>query len=138
MSSKVAFPHIHNSGKAEIQDNNITFSYVDSYGHGLTETAKVLSPRRMAMMIEARMKRFHSAGPGSRESEQSRQERKYISAHPEETLREAWNILDDHGKMEMDMMLDPSSHHGISDPDWIKSHVKRRDEIIGDDKRELS
>jgi hypothetical protein len=137
MSGKQEFPHIHNSGEAIIQDDQVTFTWITSLGKGLTETMRVLSAKKIAKMVVARMERFKSAGPGSRESEMSRQERKYISAHLEPALKEAWGLLDEHGKMEMDMMLNASSHHGISDPQWVQSHTLHRSEVVGDDKRAL-
>ena len=138
MAMKPTFPKIYNHGKAEISGNQITFSHIDSYGKPATETARILTPKKIASMIYERYERFGKSGPGSRESEKSRQERKYISAHPEETIRAAWNLLDDHGKMELEMMFDMSSHHGISDPKWIKAHARRRDDIVGDDNRPLA
>lgn len=121
-----------------IGDGKVTFSWITSKGAVITQTSKLLRPEQIRDMVLTRHERFHEAGPGSRESEESRAERKYISAHPEETLREAWNLLDKEGKMEMEMMLAPAAHHGISDPQWANRHVKLRDEIIGDDKKELS
>ena len=138
MAMKPTFPKIHNNGKAEISGNQITFSHIDSYGIPMTETARVLSPKKIASMVSDRLARFQKAGPGSRESETSRQERKYISGHPESTIRAAWELLDDHNKMELEMMLDMSSHHGISDPAWMKTHARRRDSIIGDDRQALA
>ena len=138
MAMKPTFPKIYNHGKAEISGNQITFSHIDSYGNTVTETARILVPKKIASMIYERHERFEKAGAGSRESEKSRQERKYISAHPEKTIRLAWDLLDDHGKMELEMMFDMSSHHGISDPAWMKAHARRRDSIVGDDGRGLS
>ena len=79
---KSAFPHIHNSGEAIYQDGNVTFSWFNSLGQSITETLKILPAKRIAALMVARMGRFQSAGPGSREGEQSREERKYVSAHP--------------------------------------------------------
>jgi len=138
MGMKSKFPAIHNSGKAKLSGGNITFTWIDSLGKVHTDTKKLLSANEMAGMIEERMERFHLAGPGSRESEESRAERKHISAHPEKDLREVWRLLDEHGQMEMAMMLDMNSHHGISDPKWAKAHASRRSEIVGDDEQALS
>jgi 4-alpha-glucanotransferase len=126
------FPKIHNGAKARKSDGNLTYTYIDSYGDVITETKPQLEPDAIAEMTIDRMERFKSAGPGSRESEISRAERKYISAHDESVLRAAWNKLDDHGKMEFDMMLSEKSHHGISDSRWADNNTKEREEIVGD------
>ena len=133
MGMKSKFPSIHNSGKAKIVKGAVTYTWIDSLGKVHTDTKKLLSAGEMAERIEERMERFHLAGPGSRESEESRAERKHISAHPEKDLREAWKTLSQHGKMEMVMTLDMNSHHGISDPKWAQAHTTRRTEISGDD-----
>ena len=135
---KSKFPHIHNSGEAIYQDGNVTFSWFNSLGQSITETLKILPAKRIAALMVARLGRFQSAGPGSREGEHSRAERKYISAHSEKVLREAWELLDDAGQMEMAMALDMNSHHGISDPDWMEKHRSRRENIVGDDKKPLN
>lgn len=121
-----------NGAKAKFHDDKLTFTYIDSYGDVLTETKPILTPFEVKQKVVDRMDRFHYAGPGSRESEISRAERKWISAHPEKCLKKVWDLLDDHGKMEMSMMLGMDSHHGISDPKWAKQHVKERHEIVGD------
>lgn len=121
-----------NGAKAVVRDGRITFTYLDSFGDVITETKKLLSPKEIKVKVLDRMERFKDAGPGSRESEISRAERKCISGHPESLLRETWDLLDDHGKMEFSMMLSMDSHYGISDPKWAKEHEEERTEIIGD------
>lgn len=129
---KSEFPHLMNGAKAIIKDDKITFTYIDSYGSVITDTKKLLSSKEIKEKVMDRMHRFRSAGPGVRESEISRAERKYISGHPEDRLKEAWELLDEHGQMEMAMMLSMDSHYGISDPEWAKKNVEERPEIIGD------
>jgi len=126
------FPHMMNSGKAIIKDDKLTFTYIDSYGEVITETKPILTPFEIKQKVVDRMERFKYAGPGVRESEISRAERKWVSAHPESCLKETWTMLDEHGQMEMAMMLDMNSHHGISDPTWAKQHAEERSEISGD------
>ncbi len=128
----MSFPKIHNGAKPIIKDDTLTFTYIDSYGDIITETKNILSPDQIKQRVMDRLSRFKNAGPGSRESELSRAERKYVSAHSEKILKQAWSKLDEHGQMEMSMMLDMSSHFGISDPKWAENHAGEREEIIGD------
>lgn len=126
------FPEIWNGAKAKVSDGKLTYTYIDSYGDVIEETKTILSPLEICQKVKDRAERFHLAGPGSRESETSRAERKCISAHDEGCLHKAWDLLDEHGKMEMSMMLDGSSHHGISSPTWAKKHAEDRASIVGD------
>ena len=128
----MSFPKMMNGAKARMSDGDMTFTYITSFGDVITETKPVLSVDRICEHVKDRMHQFHSAGPGVRESETSRAIRKWISGHPVSILRSAWDKLDDHGRMEMDMMLSEKSHHGISDPKWAKAHSKERESIIGD------
>lgn len=123
---------MNNGGKTKLSEGGITFTYMNSYGDVITETKTVLDVDGICEHVKDRMHQFHSAGPGVRESEVSRAIRKWISAHPVSLLRQAWDKLDDHGRMEMDMMLSEKSHYGISDPTWAKKHRKEREVIIGD------
>ena len=132
------FPEISRGGKPEILGNSVRFTYLDSISQVHTNTKPLMAAEEIARRIEARMERFHSAGPGSRESESSRAERKLISAHPEEALRKAWALLDDHGKMEMVMMLDKNSHWSTSDPGWAAENQQRLSKIHGDDGKPLN
>ncbi len=129
---KPKFPHIWNGAKAKCTDDKLTFTYIDSYGEVINETKPKLSAQEICDKTVERHHRFGMSGPGSRESEISRAERKWISAHDESLLREAWDLLDDDGKMEFSMMLSMDSHHGISSPKWAKQHAKDRENIIGD------
>lgn len=131
------FPHMMNGAKAQMVDGNLKFTYIDSYGSVITETKDTLSPKEIKHKVVDRLHRFMSAGPGSRESELSRAERKWISAHPESILKKTWNSLDEHGQMEMSMMLSMDSHYGISSREWAKAHVKERSNIIGDNMTDL-
>lgn len=126
-----------NGAKAVFSNGKLTYTYIDSYGEVITDTKKVLTPEQVAQKVRGRLHRFMDAGPGVRESEISRAERKCISAHPEKCLREAWNLLGDHGKMEMSMMLSMDSHHGISDKTWADKNAKERPNIIGDNMTDL-
>ncbi len=131
------FPKMMNSGKAKIADKQVTFSYLDSKSEAKTVTKPLLSPDRIVTMVRGRDERFDKAGPGARESDRSRTERKYISAQPKATLILARRKMDDHLKMEFDMMLDQNSHHGISDPKWIEVYAGNFPEVIGDDGKPL-
>ncbi len=126
------FPTIHNGAKPKRSNGKLTFTYFDSFGEPLEDTKHELTPMEICQKVKDRMERFMLAGPGVRESEISRLERKWISAHGLSTLRQAWELLDAHGKMEMQMMLDENSHFGISDPAWAKRHKKDRHAIEGD------
>ena len=132
------FPVISRGGKPEISGNSVRFTYLDSLSQVHSETKPLLTPEDIARRIKRRLGRFKAAGPGARESETSRTERKLISAHPEETLRKAWGLLDDHGKMEMVMMLDHNSHWSTSDPGWAEENQQRLSKIHGDDGRALN
>jgi len=129
---KSEFPHIWNGAKATKSDGELTFTYVDSYGDVITETKPVCTVKQICRMTYDRHERFGNSGPGSRESELSRAERKWVSAHDESILREVWNQLDEDGKMEFSMMLSMDSHHGISSKEWADKHAKDKEEIIGD------
>ena len=133
----MTFPAISRGGKPEISGNSVRFTYLDSLSQVHTNTKPLMAAEEIARRIEARMKRFHSAGPGSRESESSRAERKWISAHPDAVLHKAWEQLDEHGKMEMVMMLDHNSHWSTSDPQWAASHAKNFQNNQGDTQKPL-
>lgn len=135
---KMTFPNIHNEGSATIENGFITFTYLDSKLNSITETKPVLSVREVVGMTKARLARFKSAPPGARESDFSRTERKYIAAHEETgVLRAAWDLMDEHTKMEFVMALDKRSHHGISDSAWTRRKEAKVPDVIGDDKRVL-
>ncbi len=131
------FPHMMSGAKPSIRDNKLNFTYIDSYGEVIDDIRPILSPTQIRRKVMARMRRFEDAGPGSRESEISRAERKWISAHPRQLLKVAWNLLDEHSKMEMSMMLSEYSHYGISSPSWARRHARERHEIIGDNMTDL-
>jgi len=135
--TKSKFPHIHNEGKALIVDGKITFTYFDSLSKPYTVTEKMLSPSAIVVLTRARMARFKSMPPGTRESEESRQERKWIAGHPPALLRRAWDRMSEETRMEFVMMLDMSSHHGISDPAFAEKQTERLKEVSGDDGKEL-
>ncbi len=132
------FPTVSRGGNPKIQRGVVRFTYLDSLSRVHTKSKPLMDSKEIAKRIVERMERFHAAGPGSRESESSRAERKWISAHPEAILRRAWAALDDHGKMEMVMMLDHNSHWSTSDPAWAEKHQKARSKIYGDDRKPLS
>lgn len=131
------FPKMMNHGKPTLKDGKVTFSYLDSHSRPVTETKPVLEAAVIARMIQARLKRFHDAVPGARESDKSRRERKWMAAHPEGLLRKAWELLDEHGKMEASMLFSMDSHHGVSDPAWIAKHAERTIQVEGDDGKGL-
>lgn len=122
-----------NGAKAIRSHGTLEFTYLDSYGEAITEVLPELTCQQICNKIMGRMYRFKEAGPGIRESEISRAERKWISAHPLETLKKVWSGLDHHGQMEMSMMLSKDSHYGISNPDWAEEHMEKRKKISGDD-----
>ena len=132
------FPTPANSAKAVISGNRITFSYLDSYSQPQTETKPLLKPEQIVKMVKARDRRFdEQQPPGARESDTSRAERKWIVAHPPQILFDAWDLADEETKQEMATMFDPESHHGISDPAWLKTHAKGTDTMIGDNGKTL-
>lgn len=134
MTMESRFPHIHNFGQAHIEGSTITFTYFNSHGQVITETRHIMSPQEVVDRTVKRHARFMSMPPGTRESEESRRERKWISAHRLGVLRPAWALMDGETKMEFVMMLDMNSHMGISDPEWASEHrsVEVR-EVKGDD-----
>lgn len=129
---KSKFPMIHQEGKAAIENGQITFTHITSLGKVVTETKPVLTPEQIIKEAKARHERFKEAGPGSRESEESRAKRKHVSAHPESIIREAWKDMDEETRMELSMMLSMDSHYGISDPEWAKGHANKINKIQGD------
>lgn len=132
------FPRIHNFGQAHIEGTQITFSYFDSNGQLMTETKYILSPAEIASRTKQRLARFKSLPPGTRESDESRSERKWISAHPEGELRKSWALMDEDTRMEFVMMLDMNSHLGISDPAWAAERPNIAPTgVRGDDGEEL-
>ena len=131
------FPHIHNPGKAMIENGEVTFTYMDSLQNAITKTKAVLTAQQIVTKTKARLARFKKSPIGTRESESSRAERKYISAHPESLLRRAFELMDEHTRMEMSMMLDRSSHAGISDPAWAQRKDDELKAMVGDDGRKL-
>jgi len=128
----MTFPKMMAGSKAQLRDGHMTFTYLNSYGDVITETKPILDCDQICEKVMDRYNQFHSAGPGVRESEMSRAIRKWISAHSGSLLRNAWNKLNEHGQMEMSMMLSQDSHYGISDPNWANAHKDDRLEIIGD------
>jgi hypothetical protein len=122
----------HNGAQAKVSDGELTFTYIDSYGDVITETKPILTPYEICQKVKDRMERFKMVGPGSRESEISRAERKWLAAHPVDILHAAWNKLDGHGQMEMSMMFNPDSHFGISSQSWAKQYSDYRSSIVGD------
>lgn len=133
-----AFPEIHNEGSASVENGFITFTYLDSKLNSVTETKPVLTAREVVGMTKARLARFKSAPSGARESDLSRTERKYVAAHESTgVLKAAWELMDEHLKMEMRMMLSKDSHHGISDPAWTRRNEAKVPDVIGDDERVL-
>ena len=131
------YPKIFNHGTAEFLDNGrmVTFTYLDSWRTAHTVTLPVLTPAQIVLKVETRHKRFKES-PG-RESDNSRTERKYISAQPSAILLKAWQLMDEDARMEFEMMFAMSSHHGISDRKWAEEHQIHEVEIMGDDGRLL-
>lgn len=134
---KSKFPMIHNEGKALVKDGKVTFTYFDSHGQPHTPTWAVLSPSEIIDRTRKRLARFKSMPPGTRESEESRTERKWISAHPISILRRAWDRMSEPNRMEFAMMLAMESHHGISDPKFAEEQKRRLKSVSGDDGRTL-
>ena len=134
---EMAFPKPDNSGKAQIVGNQVRFSYLDSLSKAVTETKPLLTAQEIIGLVEAREKRFDEAPPGARESDASRRERKYIAAQPEGVLKQAWEEMTGHTKMEFAMMLDMNSHHGLSDPKWMATHAGNVSQVLGDDQKPI-
>jgi len=134
---KSKFPMIHQEGKAKIEGGEIEFTYITSLGKVVKERKPLLSAEEIVEKTKARHARFKEEGPGTREAEESRAERKCISAHPEKVLKEAWEKMDEDTRMEFVMMLDMNSHYGISDPQWAEAHAEKVPSIQGDDGKSL-
>jgi hypothetical protein len=131
------YPDVHNHGVAEIHDNGrmITFTYLDSWNTAHTVTLPVLTPAQIVLSVEGRHKRFEES-PG-RESNDSRFQRKYISAQRPSVLLRAFQLMDESTRMEFSMMLDSNSHHGISNRSWAEAHQTHEVQMRGDDGRPL-
>jgi hypothetical protein len=132
------FPELPKSPQLKIEDNKVTFSYTNSFGKVITETKPILSSKEISDRVKARMDRFHKAGPAVRESETSKAERKWLSAHPENLLEDAFDLLDEHGKMEFSMMFSRDSHRPHADPNELKKEVKESKVILGDNEKGLN
>lgn len=137
MAMKTKFPHVHNHGKAKVADGEVTYTFLDSHSRPQTVTKPLLQADRIVQMTRERLSRFKSAPPGARESKRSRKERKYVAAQPMSMLRKAFTMMSEELRMEFDMMLDMSSHHGISDTIWAHTHARPQKNVVGDDKEEL-
>lgn len=137
MTMQSRFPRIHNATRARRAEGMVTFSFFDSLGQGVTRTLPLLTPTEVIRLTEQRLDRFKSQPAGTRESEQSRAERKYVSAQPEAILRAAWEDMGPKLRMEFEMMLDMSSHFGISDPDYVEQHSTKLHAVQGDDGKPL-
>lgn len=131
------FPEIHNEGKASVAGGSIAFTFLDSTLHAVTVAKPLLTAVEIVAKTKERLAQFKSAPPGARESDFSRSERKYISAHPKGILTHAWQMMNHHTKMEFVMMLDKRSHHGISDPAWAQRNAANLTKVIGNDRKVL-
>lgn len=129
------FPKMHNSGTPKINetDNTVNFWYMDSRRAAVNDTMPLLPPEAIVRLTTARLEGFKRGGPGTRESEASRAKRKWISAHPQRTLLQAWQLMDEDTRMEFVMMLDEKSHHGISDSLWLAKREAPTGLVHGDD-----
>ena len=134
---KSKFPMIYQEGKAKIEGGQIEFCYITSLGKVVKASKPLLGAEEIVEKTKARHARFKEEGPGTRESEESRAERKCISAHPEKCLKEAWEKMDEDTRMEFVMMLSMDSHYGISDPEWAEAHAEKVPSIQGDDGESL-
>lgn len=94
---------------------------------------RILNPQQIADRIKKREIRFDESAENSRESDESRAERKYLAAHPRGLLILARRLLGAAGKEEFDTMFDGNSHNGISDPKWVEENARNLDAVHGDD-----
>ena len=131
------FPDIGNQGHAEANGARLTYTYIDSYSRAKTVTRPVLTADGVLRFLEKRMKQFHDAPPGARESDATRADRKYISAQPLSVLRAAWGKMNADQKDEFRTMLDKVSYSGISDPKWAEKNERPTKEVVGDDNQPL-
>lgn len=131
------YPKIFNHGAAEFLDNGrmVTFTYLDSWRTAHTVTLPTLTPYQVVEKVKTRHKQFKES-PG-RESDNSRTDRKYISAQQPSILLKAWQMMDEETRMEFEMMFAMSSHHGISDSKWAEAHQTNEVYVRGDDGRPL-
>jgi len=129
----MAFPMPDRGEAPLITHGKLTYSYLDSFGSARTETKPALSAQQIIELVKQRMMRFDRAGPGARESDFSRRERKYITAHPIGLLKAAWARADKMTRMEMAMMFDPNSHYGNSSRAWVEKNQRPHQQVIGDD-----
>ncbi len=136
---KPEFPRIHQEGRAQESDGKLRFTWVNTLNQPVEETLPVLEPQEIMRMVQERMDRFASAPPGARESDASRGERKYIVAHAtnhEDVLRAAFEQMDEHQRMEFEMMLDMRSHQGLEGPEEI-ARAGGTETPVGDDGQAL-
>lgn len=131
----MTFPKIMRGENPIPKDGTLTFNYLNSYGKAITKTLPVLTPDKILKLVKERMDRFNKSNPSARESEKSRADRKYISAHPVSILKEAFNKANNHQKMEMEMMLSKDSHYGNSTLKWVRKNEVKRQEVISDNNK---
>lgn len=121
----------------KISNGNITIHYLDSFRRASVYTDKVMTPEQIVAAVKARAERFDRFAENPRESDSARTLRKFMSAHPVEVLRSAWDMADGEIRDEMDEMFNPASHYGNSSPDWVKANAKAQTVMMGDDGRPL-
>ena len=126
-----------NHGVAMVKGGNVTFSYIDSFGRAHTDTKPLLTAAEIVKIAKERDERFDTAGEWSRESDETRAERKYVAAQPGATLREAWALAKGVVREELATMLDGNSHHGTSDPRWLAQNADPAPAITDDHGEEL-
>lgn len=118
-----------NSGKPTYKGDKVTYTYLDSYIKPVTETRQQLDAEGVLELVDKRRAAFGEAPAGAREGDELRSDRKYVAAQKQAVLKQAWVKADSDQKFELAMMLDHTSHHGLSDPKEVHEYADEQDEI---------
>lgn len=122
MRHAMSFPLPHHAGRIQRAGTTLTYHALASDGTLVRATRAVGTVAELRALVRARMAAFGAASLGARESEALRADRKYLAAHPLSVLRSLWAQASPDEQMELEMMLSPASHHGVSDPAWVQAH----------------
>lgn len=88
-------------------------------GQAVAVRAPLLTTKQAKAWVMQRVKAFHE-NPGARESTDMAVQRKVIMAHGQPFVNTLMKTLDDHGKMEVEMMVSPDAHSGLANTEDLK------------------
>lgn len=91
-------------------------------GQAIAVRAPLLTTKQAKAWVMQRVKAFHE-NPGARESTDMSVQRKVIMAHGQPFVAKLKTVLDEHGKMELDMMTSPDAHSGLANREDFQSET---------------